>query len=260
MTDLVLFCKELGRYPYKYRLYFAEVASIHSGMPSIHRLCVKNARAFAEFTLGRVYTVSTKGVRIVQQVAGDSISLSDDEFFALVDARDLAFLDGRTRKHIRLDAEDYHPADYYYTYSVYRSLIEYTPSFKLRAGAALCKLLIYFLSLLVPVAFYLLFIYATSRSLPGDFSSAARSIAIPLLAMGTLPLMLWLMIGLYTLSEMFLLNLESLRCCLLKSYALRWGGMRKSCVIEHAQRKLLMKSGLVCGGIWVVTLLVSLIL
>ena len=102
LSGLVLFNKEIGRYPYKYRLYFAEASTIKSRKPQIHRFCVSSKSVFREFELGRAYAVHFSGVMIDGFNAQEEFSLTDEDYFRLVDMRDLVFMDKASAKRINL--------------------------------------------------------------------------------------------------------------------------------------------------------------
>ena len=259
LGGLLLFSMERGRYPYRYRLYFAELDTIDGKRPVIHRLKVNSRRRFFSFALGGIYNISCSRITIKTVEHTGSYNLSDMDYYRLVDARDLLFLDDKSARFIGLADEQYDPREYYYSFSAYRQLLEYAPPFWNRALVNGCKLIVYLLCLFIPVALYLLFLFSISNSLTGSGTlTVSRVFAVPIAALGTFPFLLWMMTAVYAVSETLLLNIRSLRYHMLRSYALRWAGMRKSCYIEPSQKRALLKSGLITGGIFLVTLLLVL--
>ena len=255
--DLMLFSKEHGRYPYKYRLYFAERSSASTERPVIYRYCAGSKKMFDSLSLGGVYDVIYSGVYIKSFEPTATVNLSNDAYLALVDARDLMFMDTASAKRIGLMDENYDPADYYYDFDSYKALVEYEPTFGHKLVVWALKILSYLLCIVIPIGIYLLFIFSLSSNILTDTSIATTKVfALPVAAIGTLPFLVWAMTVIYFSSELLFLNMEYMRYYLLRSYALRWAGMRKSCFPEPFQKKRLIKTGIIAGSILAVCLIV----
>ena len=253
LSNLVLFNKELGRYPYKYRLYFAEASTIKSSKPQIHRFCVSSRSVFYELELGQSYLLHFSGVNINSYTPLEEYTLTDEDYFRLVDMRDLVFMDKASAKRINLLDESYSPEDVYYSYSTYRRLLGYRPPTGQIIGICALKVLLYVLCLLIPLIPYLLYVLSF---MGGAGEAYMHSIfTLPIVCIGTLPFVMWIMTAIYTLSEYLLLNLGFSRYYILRSYALRWAGMRKSCYIERSQRDRLVLYGFISMGILGVSML-----
>lgn len=252
LSNLVLFNKEVGRYPYKYRLYFAEASTVKSRKPQVHRFFVTSRSVFRDFALGQAYDVHFSGVKIIGFQPMDSFPLTDEDYFRLVDMRDLVFMDKPSAKRIHLLDDSYSPEDVYYSYSTYRNLLDYQPPLGQVIGISALKVLLYVLCLLIPLVPYILFVLSFMGNSEVHLSSI---FTLPIACIGTLPFVIWMMTVIYTLSEYLLLNLNFSRYYILRSYALKWAGMRKSCYIEKNQRDRLIVSGFVCMGILGVSLL-----
>lgn len=259
-NDMLLFSKELDSYPYKYKLFFVEAPSLRKDKPIIHRFVVSSRKKFDSFALGRIYSLTAKGLTITAFTAEDTYNLTEFDYLKLVDTRDLCFMDAQTAETIGLNDGSYDPHDYYYTYSVYKSLLEYRGSPSHRFAYISLKLAMYFLCFIVPVVLYFMFVYATSSFIGADATRPGQSLAVPVSAMGTLPFVIWLMSTIYTFSELLMLNTEYLRTDILRGYALRWAGIRKNCFMENSQRQRIAKQGLISFAIMAVCMLISFIL
>lgn len=258
--DMLLFSKELGRYPYLYRLYFCEVESLATDRPVIHRFTVSTRKAFHQAKLGGVYTLTANKIRIRSMENTDTLTLTDEQYYLLTDTRDLVFLDDKQAKDLALTADDYSPEEHYYTWANTKALLEYNPSFWHKLLVALVKIALYTLSILIPFILYLLFLYVFVSVLPLDLTTKGRAFVMPVLAIFSVPFVLWVMQGIYLMCEAFLLNLDYFRYDMLRSYCLKWGGMRKNCHIEKKERVSFLKSGAVTGGLLVIGLVLAFIL
>ncbi len=254
--DLVLFNKEYGRYPYKYRLYFVKRASMGTDHPVIYRYCTHSRNQFNKFSLGVSYDIVFTGVFVKGFEPMSTVGLSDCTYMRLIDARDLMFMDAPAAKRLDLLSNDYSPEDYYYSYPSYKALVEYTPGVwhKLLVGAI--KILSYLLSIAVPVAIYLLFIFAMSSGMLNRADiSTSKVFALPVASIGTLPFLLWMMTMIFYLLELLCLNMDFMRYDMLRLYALRWGGIRKSCYFEPLQKQRFLRTGIISVSILVVSVI-----
>lgn len=251
--DMLLFSKERGRYPYRYRLYFVRLDTLGSQNPEIHRFTAASREEFDSFLLGGIYTLGYRNLTIKNQRSTGLYHLTNGEYLHLVHLRDLQFDDDATIKRLGLLDPDYTPQENYYNLDSYKQLLDYHPTFRHRFTVGLYKAAAYFLSIIVPVAIYLVFLYFLSQTVTPDFLRPTQPLILPVAALGTLPFILWLMTCIFTLSELLLLNMENTRYDLLKSYTLRWAGMRRSCSVSQAQKHALFVSGIVSAAIMLVT-------
>ncbi len=258
LFDAVLFSVEYGALPYKYRLYFA-VKGENGARPSVHRLFVRSKRAFDKFVLGGVYTLELMGIRIKSFSCEDMYPMTDEEYFDLVKLRDRLFLDKSEADHMRVHDKRYDPSKLYYTYSVYKSLLEYKPSFWKAFAINACKLLCYLLAFFIPICLYLLFVYFCATTRTGGVIFGSLALTLPITAVGSLPFLIWLMSIMNTSGMLILLNIPYMRPYMLKRYALRWAGIRKSCYIEPDQQRFIVKSLIITGSILVASIILALV-
>lgn len=254
--DLLLFSKEIDSPPCRYKLFFAELSSIRRRKPIIHRFSIKNYKEFEALSLGTVYSIVADNTKIIEATKDSSYNLTDGEYFRLIDARDAIFLDDKSAEFIGLHEPNYSPKDVYYSYSTYKSLMQYRATPMHMFGVNLCKLTMYFLCLFLPVLLFFLAMYAASSFVQADFLRFGRAVAIPILALGALPFVIWLMTAMHTISELLMLNMEHFRCDCLRSYTLKWAGVRRNCRIEDSQKRLIIKSGIISMSFLVVCTLV----
>lgn len=248
----LLFSKELGPQPYKYRLYFA--VQEPGAQPQIHRLYVLRAQKFHQLTLGGIYHVEHSGVRLCRAEHLSTENLSDSQYLRLVDLRDLQFMSDREAKRFGIFSEDYDPSALYYSYKTYKSLVEYNPSFGVKLSVYLLKMLGYIFSFFIPMGLYLLFIYTLSL-IGGDNSSRLHAIALPLAAFLTLPMVFWMINTLHSLIDTCLLSFPSVRAYMLHGYALRWGGFKKNITLSPEHRRHYAVFGTVSLGLLLAGLL-----
>lgn len=258
-NDLILFSKEIGRHPYLYRLYFAELSTLTDKTPVIRRFVVKSRAAFDGYALGGVYSLTHDGLIVLSAEHEGDAPLSETDYLTLVDVRDLRFMDDHTSEEIGLTNEDYSPAERYYSYQEISALLNYQPSTKHRLLYAFLKVASYAACIIVPLGLWLLFTYTISV-LMQDAGLNNTPFGLPILTLGTMSFIIWLMCFLFKNVDLFLLNTEAFRYDSLKSYALKWGGMRKSCQMEPEERKSLAKGGYITGAVCIVSLLVALFL
>lgn len=258
-NDLILFSKEIGKRPYVYRLYFAELATLTDKTPVIRRFVVKTRKAFENYVLGGVYSLTHDGLTVVSAEHEGDAPLSETDYITLVDVRDLRFMDDATGDAIGLTDDDYSPIERYYTYQEITALLRYTPSTGHRLLYAFLKVASYAACIIVPIGLWLLFTY-TFSVLTEDAGLNNTPFGLPILTLGTMAFIIWLMCFLFKTVDLFFLNTDAFRYDTLKSYALKWGGMRKSCRMEPEERKSLAKGGYITGAVFILSFLVALFL
>ncbi len=259
LHDAMLFSVERGAYPYKYRLYFAE-PSVNGEMPEIHRMYVRSRRAFSRLKLGGIYDVDYRGIRVIDTKTIGTHDMTDDEYFDLLYVRDRMFQDKNNKKRLGMYDKDYDPEQIYYTFDVFKSLVEYKPGFWQAFTANALKLFCYFLSFLVPIALYLLLVYLFSSSGFITTLSSRGAVTVPITAICIIPFIIWIMSILHTAIMTLLLNVPYIMPYMLKIYALRLAGIRKSCVIEDDTRKSLFISGAITLTIAVISVIIMFVI
>lgn len=243
LSNALLFNKEIGPRPYKYRLFFA--VESEDGQTEIHRLYVRSARHFRQMALGGTYNITYRGIRILSAEHLSTEILSDALYFRLIDLRDLEFMENRDAKRFGIFADEYDPSEFYYSFKTYKSLVEYNPSFGLKLAVYLLKMLGYILSMFIPVGLYILGIYSISLLSETTSVSVFHAIAFPIAAILTLPIILWMINAMHTFLDTCLLSIAAFREHMLSTYALRWGGFKKNIALSKEQRRYYAKFGLV---------------
>jgi len=251
--NALLFSKELGPHPYKYRLYFAVQEPGQD--PQIHRLYVLSAQKFHQFTLGGVYNLECSGIRLCRAEHLSTENLSDSRYLHLIDLRDLQFMSDRDIKRFGILSDQYDPASLYYSFKTYKSLVEYNPAFQIKALVYMMKMVGYILSFFIPMILYMLFIYSISLMGKPEIYSTISAISIPLAAMLALPIVFWLISLLHTLIDTLLLSIPAIRAYMLHGYALRWGGFKKNLSFSAEHRKGYLTSGAISLGLLLIGLL-----
>ena len=117
------------------------------------------------------------------------------------------------------------------------------------------------LSFIIPFSLYFILLYAyVKKVLAAPGTQPGDTLNVPIVAMGALPLIVYMMFVLYTFSELLMLNLNFSKWYVLKKYTLAWGGIRKSVFLEDHDKKRLIKFSIITGSIFVVTIIISFIL
>lgn len=258
LSKMLLFSVETSSYPYKYRLYFVEQDTLYYEKPVLHCFYVRSKKIFDSAVLGGVYVLSYCKSRIKSMTLCDTLKLGDSDYFFLCENRDRKFRNSIYEKRTNNESGIYAPQELYYDFNTARDIFEYNPSSGKKTIVFIIRLAVYLLSIIIPVGLYLLFTLTLTLKLPQIAHGYLASISVPLLALMSLPFIIWLMIMLYTMCEVLLLNIEYTRYILIKLYFLRWAGMRRSCHIESHLRRKLLTSGIVTTSLLVVTLILTL--
>ena len=257
--NALLFSVERCSYPYKYRLYFA-ITEQHNRAPQLHRFYVRSKKIFQSFRLGGSYNLEYKGLRILSAQKLEIRSLSDTEYFELVRLRDQQFMDVKSQEYLNVKSLSYQPSEVYYSFKVFKSLVEYQPDPLRMFLVNLSKLGCYFISFFVPIALYILLIYFFSSSSFAQSSSGASAFTIPTTAMCLLSFIIWMMYAFNTFIWLLLLNIDYMQPYLLKVYTIRWAGMRRSCYLENNIRRMLTKTGIITFSLAAISVILLFIL
>ena len=223
----------------------------HTDHPKIHRLSVSRSD-FEHFQLGGVYEIDYHDLKIKHYRLVEWYPLTNEEYLSLIEMRDVKFMDKVFSDRLMKENREYDPSNLYYSLEQARAILSYrSPRGKRFLQSLLC-FFFYFLALIFPVAIYIL-VFWFLRS-----SENLRAIALPILALGTLPLLLTIMVTIYQYCELLLLNLPFTRFYLIRSYFLKWAGIKKSCYLEKTAFRRLLRTGIISLGIFIVALLVAL--
>ncbi len=235
--DMLLFNVQICYRPYKYRVYFAQI--MPGGERIIHRLVCSSKGEFNSLKLGNVYSVKFSSVYVKDAYDPKPYELFDDEYFELIELRDSEFMDKSTSKSIGRGKDNYSPYDCYYDYATTCSLIDYNPTFGHRAGVFGLRIAAGFISIVVPLFFYLYMLYLRST---GDMSTGGF-MSIPLLGLFAFPFLIFVMYSFTQLSDLSLLNISFSRPDMLRYYCLSWGGLRKNCYVDNSMKKYMIIFG-----------------
>ena len=253
---MLLFSKERIGGPNRYRLYFTSLETLSDEAPRVFRLLVRTPFTFNKFEIGRVYKLAYNKVHIKKFEPGEDFSLQESHFARLLETRDLKFMDKKTSAALRsVDSRDR-----YYSFEETKEMINYTPDFLSRVAIALFSFFLSGIAFLIPFAMYagmLFFLIKGQLSLSG-FTS--KSLVLPVLGIGALPMVIFIMSALYMLSELALMRIEFTKWSVLKRYTLAWGGMRKSIFLEMSDFKYLKKFAIVASSVLAATIIIAVIL
>ncbi len=258
--NMLLFSKERVVGLQCYRLYFTPVSSLKDDTPRIFRLLVPLPWVFARFELGRIYTLHYNGIYIRSFEPRETFSLQEEDYIRLLHIRDVKFMDKRTSAALRAAEQADKSQDQHYSFEETRAIVNHRPDFLSSVAISGFSSIMIALALLVPLGLYILMIFLLARAQGTLVGSTPRSLVLPLMGLGALPAVMFLMSLLYSLTEVVLLRIEFTRWHLLKKYTLAWGGIRRSIYFEPGDARYYRKFGLIAGATLFVFLIICLIL
>ena len=259
-VDMLLFCKERLQNPTIYALYFTTMDTITTSSPRVHRFVVKSAKKFNEFSLGGYYWLKVNKIRILDFAKTDEMILTDQLYLNLLELRELKFMNPRTADSLRARGLPLFRPDQYYTFSEARSISEYSPSVLDRFLIWLTVFFLYGFGLLLPFLGYCLLMYDWVRNIldiPLGAETLVPTMQALLIAICSLPLMLYLMTFLFALIDNLTMQLPWTRWFVLKRYFLQWCGLRKGFRIPMREVRRLIVFGAVSVIIFIGGLIFS---
>lgn len=254
--NMLLFSKERIGGPNRYRLYFTTLKTLGDESPRVFRLLVRTPFTFNKFEIGKVYKLSYNKVHIKKFEAGEDFNLSEENFKSLLQTRDIKFMDKKTSAVLRTKET----RDRYYSFEETKEIINYTPDFLSRVAIAVFTFFMSGIAFLIPFAMYVAGLFLLIKGQINIEGFSTKALVLPILGMGALPLVVFLMSGLYMFSELALMRIEFTKWSILKRYTLAWGGMRKSIFLEISDFTYLKKFGIVSLSIFAATVLISILL
>lgn len=257
--NMLLFSKERFAGLYRYRLYFTPISSLRDETPRVFRLLVRTPFSFNKFEIGRVYKLTYSNVHILSYEPKETFNLQEDDFQKLLQTRDFKFMDKKTSAVLRSADEPETSKDRYYSYEEMREIINYKQDFLTSVATGTVSAVLTGAALLLPFGLYALMLYLILRGQMDLSGFTSKSLVLPIMGIGALPVTLFCMSALYALSELALLRIEFTKWNLLKKYTLSWGGIRKSFFFEESDIRYLKKFGLISGIALAVTILLALI-
>jgi hypothetical protein len=256
--NMLLFSKERVAATNRYRLYFTPLSSLKDETPRVFRLLVRTPFAFNTFEIGRVYALVYNKVHILEHHPHEEFNLTEELFAKLIQTRDLKFMDKKTSAALR-SMERPQSRDRYYSFRETKEIINFKPDFLTRVAVSTFSFAISGLAFLIPFCLYIYMLFLMIQGQLGAQSSASSALAIPIMGIGALPITMFCMLVLFSLSEFALLRIDLTRWSVLKNYTLAWGGIRKSFFFEISDIEYLKKFGIISGASLAVSIIISLI-
>lgn len=257
--NMLLFSKERAAGTNRYRLYFTPVSSLRDETPRVFRLLVRTPFAFNRFEIGRIYTLIYNRVYITQQQPQEEFNLSEEHYAKLLQTRDLKFMDKKTSAALRSMEKPHFSSDRYYSYRETKEIINFKPDFLTHVAVSTFSFVISGLAFLIPFCLYTYVLYLMIKGQVAVQGFTSRALAIPIVGIGALPVTMFCMLVLFSLSEFALLRIDFTRWSILKNYTLAWGGIRKSLFFEVSDILYLKRFGIISGAALAVCVLLSLI-
>ena len=257
--NMLLFSKERVTGTSRYRLYFTNLASLKDETPRVFRLLVRTPFSFNKFEIGRIYTLTYVRLHIIHFEPKEEFNLDEALYSKLLQTRDIKFIDKKTAGVLRTMEKPYFSKDRYYSFSETKEIINYRPDFLTTVAVSTFTTALSGIAFLIPFFLYawMLFLLIKGGLNLEGFSS--KSIALPIMGIGALPVTIFLMSVLFSLSEFVLLRIDFTKWSVIKKYTLAWGGMRKSFYFEIGDVKYLTRFGIASIVTLVVSIIVSLI-
>ena len=256
--NMLLFSKERAFGPNRYRLYFTPVSSIGDETPRVFRLLVRTPFSFARFMIGHVYSLTYSKIYINKFEQGEEFALQETDYTRLLQTRDFKFIDKKTSAALRLMEKPATSMDRYYTFDETRQIVNYRPDFLTRVAIKTFSSVVLGVALLVPFCIYAYMLYQLIRGQIALVGFSSKSLILPILGIGALPLTMFLMSALFVLGEFLLLRIDFTKWSMLKKYTLEWGGVRKSIFFEPSDIDYLKKFGIISGAALAVSILIAL--
>lgn len=257
--NMLLFSKERVAGLHRYRLYFTPVSSLKDDTPRIFRLLVWLPFAFDRFELGRIYTLQYNGIYILGFEPKETFNLQEEDYTRLLHIRDVKFMDKRTSAALRA-TEQPSSKDQYYSFDETRAIVNYRPDFLTSVAISGFSAILIAIALLLPLGLYIWMIYLLAKGQGDIYGFSPRSLVLPLMGLGALPITVYCMSLLFALAELALLRIEFTRWHILKKYTLAWGGIRRSIYFEKSDIRYYKKFGIIAGSVLLGFILICVII
>lgn len=255
-SNLLLFGKEIAREGFRYRLYFADGDTLNSENPNLYTMTCLRKKTFSDCDLGKVYNVSYRRKFLNSMSEAAEIGVTEDVFQKLMKHRDIL----KGPQPVSAFIRSYSGNKSYYTFDEIRRITAYKPvRVKEFWCNGLCSVL-YFLCFILPfISFLFSAIYFYMDLLPSKFWHARYFFLLPAFYFLSVPLLIYIMTLLYTLSNSLLLHYERFMAISIKKEALRNGGLRQSILLNQKQKSHLILYGILLGSVnlifWLIILL-----
>lgn len=256
--NMLLFSKERVAATNRYRLYFTPLTSLKDETPRVFRMLVRTPFSFNKFEIGRVYTLVYNKVHILEYHQSEEFNLTEELFAKLIQTRDLKFMDKKTSAALR-SMERPMSRDRYYSFRETREIINFKPDALTYIAVSTFSFVISGLAFLIPFCLYIYILFLLIKGQLGAVGFGSSALVIPIMGIGALPVTMFCMLVLFSLSEFALLRIDFTRWSVLKNYTLAWGGIRKSFFFEISDLEYLKKFGIISGAALILSILISLI-
>ena len=240
---MLLFCKQVQQN--RRFIYCVELDTLEDVQPRVHRFLVSHKR-YANMELGQLYRLEVRGIRIVHAILENEYSINEADYELLMELRQMRF-DFPVREYRR---------EQYFSFAEMCDLFAYKEPPVYRFCLFLLRMAGYALCGLFPLALYVLLIYAHFFSGDGEVSSFAG----PVVLLGALPFMIYLVKLLHTAYDALLLEWKVTRFGMLRSSVQKSCGIKRSLGIPRVTVKKLVKYGILCFGVFLVCSVISLVL
>jgi hypothetical protein len=258
--NMLLFSKERAPGSYRYRLYFTPVSSLSEETPRVFRLLVRTPFSFNRFEIGRIYSLVYYNVNILAYKPGDEFNLAEEHYIKLLQTRDLKFMDKKTSAALRSMEKPSFSKDRYYTFRETKGIVNFRPDPLTNIAVSTVSFVMSGLSFLIPFCAYAMVIYLMIKGQLSYTGFSPSALSLPVIGIGALPITMFLMLVLFSLSEFALLRIDFTRWSVLKKYTLDWGGIRKSFFFELSDIRYLSRFGLISAIVLGVSIIIAIIL
>lgn len=256
---MLLFSKERVAGVYRYRLYFTPVSSLRDETPRVFRLLVRSPFAFKKFEIGRIYKLVYSNVRILSFEPRDEFNLQEEDYVKLIETRDIKFMDKKTSAALRQSNQPNLSNDRYYSFDEVKQIVNFKQDFLTSVAVTTFTGAVKGLALLLPFLLYGLMLRIIIGAQLATIGFSSKSLVLPILGIGALPVTIYIMSILFAFSELVLLRIDFTKWNLIKNYTLFWGGIRKSIYFEMSDIHYFKKFGIGSGITLVVAILIALI-
>lgn len=239
--DMLVFCKQYAMG--KCYVYCVELDTLDDFAPRVHCYNVSPAK-FLKMELGDVFRLQIRGRTIVRMIHEGISEISEADYELLQEIR---------FRHFEQSSGEQFRLSHYFSYSELQKLMNYHEPLLRRFGLFLLRMLAYALAGLIPIGLYTLLIY-------GCFSDPEMVYAGLYVALGALPFMIFLVILLYSVTELLLLEWKLTRFGLLRSCALRNCGVKRRLGIERKAARKLVYFGIGSFVFFIVLSIIALVL
>ena len=257
--NMLLFSKEISAGVNRYRLYFTPISSLKDETPRVFRLTVRLPFAFSRFEVGRLYTLNYSGVRIRSFEAKETFNLQEEDFSRLLQARDLKFMDKKTSAALRSADTPHFEKDRYYSFTETKQIVNYRPDFLTRVAISTFVTVVSGVAFFVPFGLYALMLYLLIRGQLALEGFSSKTLVLPIMGIGALPVLMLAMSVLFGFAELTLLRIDFTKWTVLRRYTLAWGGIRKSFFFEVSDMQYYKKFAIFAAAALALAVLLSLV-